>query len=112
MDWLSQFPHERERILPPWTHLEVVSVTLREDGVTVVKMKPTIFQNVRTVEEVADARREEIKAHISGLVIDLRNEVGLGFDVLHLRPSGTDANLYSPSPLLTLTLTHPNPYYP
>ena len=50
---------------------------MRKDGVIVVKIKPTAFQNVCTVEEVARARREEIKAHISGLVIDLRNEVGL-----------------------------------
>jgi len=78
VEWLSQFPHERERILPPWTHLEVVGTpTVREDGVTVVELRPTVFQNVRTVEEVTGARREEIKAHISGLVIDLRNEVGL-----------------------------------
>ena len=78
VEWLSQFPHERERILPPWTHLEVVGTpTVREDGVTVVELRPTVFQNVRTVEEVTGARREEIKAHISGLVIDLRNEMGL-----------------------------------
>ena len=78
VEWLSQFPHERERILPPWTHLEVVGTpTVREDDVTVVELRPTVFQNVRTVEEVTGARREEIKAHISGLVIDLRNEVGL-----------------------------------
>ena len=79
VEWLSQFPDERERILPPWTHLEVVGTpTVREDDVTVVELRPTVFQNVRTVEEVTGARREEIKAHISGLVIDLRNEVGLG----------------------------------
>ena len=55
--WLSQFPHERERILPPWTHLEVLGPpTQRADGVTIVQMKPTVFQNVRTVEEVAGAR--------------------------------------------------------
>ena len=78
VEWLSQFPHERERILPPWTHLEVVGTpTVREDDVTVVELRPTVFQNVRTVEEVTRARREEIKAHISGLVTDLRNKVVL-----------------------------------
>jgi hypothetical protein len=76
--WLSQFPHERERLLPPWTHLQVVGApTRRADGVTVVRMRPTVFQNVRTVEEVAGARKEEVIAHIIGLMRDLRNRADL-----------------------------------
>ena len=65
VEWLSQFPHERERILPPWTHLEVVGTpTVRKDGATVVKLRPTVFQNVRTVEEVTRARREELDERV------------------------------------------------
>ena len=74
--WLSQWPQEHERLLPPWTHLEVISPpTRRKDGVTVVRVRPTVFQNVQTVEEVAGARKEEIRAHIGGLVRELRNQV-------------------------------------
>ena len=36
--WLSQFPCDRERLLPPRTHLQVVrGPTRRADGVTVVR---------------------------------------------------------------------------
>ena len=74
LTWLSQFPHDSERLLPPRTHLQVVGgPTCRADGVTVVRVRPTVFQNVRTVEEVAGARKGEISAHIKGLVTDLRN---------------------------------------
>ena len=73
--WLSQFPTDRERLLPPRTHLQVVGgPTRRADGVTVVRVRPTVFQNVRTVEEIASARKGEISAHITGLVADLRND--------------------------------------
>ena len=74
LTWLSQFPHDSERLLLPRTHLQVVGgPTCRADGVTVVRVRPTVFQNVRTVEEVAGARKGEISAHIKGLVTDLRN---------------------------------------
>ena len=60
--WVSQWPQEQERLLPPWTFLEVVQPpTRREDGLTVVKIKPTVFQNVRTVEEVSGARKEKFE---------------------------------------------------
>jgi len=84
--WLSQWPQEHERLLPPWTHLEVISPpTRRKDGVTVVRVRPTVFQNVQTVEEVAGARKEEIRAHIGGLVRELRNQVNTMPVLFHTR---------------------------
>ena len=86
LSWLSQFPHDSERLLPPWTHLQVVGgPTRRADGVTVVRVRPTVFQNMRTVEEVAGARKGEVSAHIKGLVTDLREKI--------FYPSGNQADL-------------------
>ena len=86
LSWLSQFPHDSERLLPPWTHLQVVGgPTRRADEVTVVRVRPTVFQNMRTVEEVAGARKGEVSAHIKGLVTDLREKI--------FYPSGNQADL-------------------
>ena len=86
LSWLSPFPQDSERLLPPWTHLQVVGgPTRRADGVTVVRVRPTVFQNMRTVEEVAGARKGEVSAHIKGLVTDLREKI--------FYPSGNQADL-------------------
>jgi hypothetical protein len=72
------------------THTQVVQPpTRREDGLTVVKMKPTVFQNVRTVEEVSGARKGEIRAHIEGLVRDLGNHATFALVKVPQRKPGT-----------------------
>ncbi len=86
--WLSQWPQEQARLLPPWTYLEVVEV-VRGDGLAVIKMKPTVFQNVRTVEEVSGARKGEIRAHMEGLVRELRNHASYALVKLPQRKPGS-----------------------
>jgi hypothetical protein len=44
-----------------------------DDGVSVVTLWPTLYQKIRTVEEVEKARREEMKQLASSLVWDIRN---------------------------------------
>jgi hypothetical protein len=74
ISWLSQFAGEREMVFPPRTHLQVVGEPFRgDDGVSVVTLLPTAFQNVRTVDEVEKARREDMKQLASSLVWDIRN---------------------------------------
>jgi len=41
--------------------------------VSVVTLWPTVFQKIRTIEEVEKARREEMKQLASSLVWDIRN---------------------------------------
>ena len=73
--WLSQFPDERERLFHPWTYLQVVGPAVRrEDGVTVVTLKCTPFQNVHTVEEITCRRKNGIIMLASSLAWDLRTE--------------------------------------
>jgi hypothetical protein len=56
--WVSQFPSHRERLFPPWTHLELVrDPEYRDNGVRVVTLRPTVFQGARTVDDVEAARR-------------------------------------------------------
>ena len=75
VSWLSQFAGEEEMLFPPRTHLEVVGESRRgADGVVVVTLKPTVFQNVRTVEEVEESRREHVKQMSSSLVWEVRNQ--------------------------------------
>ena len=83
---------ERERARDTHTHTQVVQPpTRREDGLTVVKMKPTVFQNVRTVEEVSGARKGEIRAHIEGLVRDLGNQATFALVKAPQRKPGTSS---------------------
>ena len=74
VSWVSQFQGEQERLFPPWTHLQLVGEPILEvGGVSVITLKPTVFQNVRTLEEVECARKESIRELISSCISDLRN---------------------------------------
>ena len=73
--WLSQFAGEKEMLFPPFTQLQIVGEPTRgAAGVSLVTLKPTTFQNTRTVEETEEERKEDIKQLASGLVWDMRNE--------------------------------------
>ena len=75
VSWLSQFADEQEMLFPPRTHLQIVGKPARGvDGVLVVTLKPTLFQNVRTIEEVEESRREDMKQMSASLVWELRNK--------------------------------------
>ena len=72
--WLSQFEGEAEMVFPPRTHLQILEQVEDSDGVSVITLKPTTFQNVSTVEEVVARRKEGMKSLASSLTWDLRNE--------------------------------------
>lgn len=75
VSWLSQFAGEKEMLFPPRTHLQIVGEpVLGADGVSVVTLKPTVFQNVRTMEQVEQSRKEGMKQLASSLTWDCRNE--------------------------------------
>jgi hypothetical protein len=82
---LSEFEGEAEMLFPPRTQLQIVAVvgddgvaTLKplvgDDGVAVVTLKPAVFQNISTVEELKSARKEGLRQLTSSLMWDLRNE--------------------------------------
>ena len=74
ISWLSQFAGEAEMLFPPRTHLQILKQEKGGDGVSVITLKPTTFQNVSTVEEVVSSRKEGSKHLASSLAWDLRNE--------------------------------------
>jgi hypothetical protein len=82
---LSQFESESEMLFPPRTQLQIVAVvghdgvaTLKpvvdDNGVAVVTLKPALFQDISTVEEVKSARKEGLRQLTSSLMWDLRTE--------------------------------------
>jgi len=82
---VSQFEGESEMLFPPRTQLQIVPVvgdkgvaTLKpvvgDNGVAVVTLKPTLFQDILTVEEVKSARKEGLRQLTSSLMWDLRTE--------------------------------------
>ena len=75
ISWLSQFAGEAEMLFPPRAHLQVVGEpVLGSEGVSVVTLRPTLFQKVRTVEEVEASRKESLKQLASSVTWDLRNQ--------------------------------------
>ena len=82
---LSQFEGESEMLFPPRTQLQIVPVvgddgvaTLKpvvgDDVVAVVMLKPAVFQNISTFDELKSERKEGLRQLTSSLMWDLRNE--------------------------------------
>jgi len=82
---LSQFEAESEMLFPPRTQLQIVPMAgddgvaslkpvVGKDGVAVVTLKPTLFQDILTVEEVKSDRKEGLRQLTSSLMWDLRTE--------------------------------------
>ena len=82
---LSEFEGEAEMLFPPRTQLQIVAVvgddgvaTLKpvvgDDGVAVVTLKPAVFQNISTFDELKSERKEGLRQLTSSLMWDLRNE--------------------------------------
>ena len=74
VSWLSQFAGEKEVLFPPRTHLQIVGEPELKNGVSVITLRPTVFQNVRSIEQVQEARKVGLKQLSSGLVWNMRNQ--------------------------------------
>jgi hypothetical protein len=61
-------------LFPPRTQLQTVGSVVGDHGVAVVTLKPCVFQNISTVEELKSARKEGLRQLTSSLMSDLRNE--------------------------------------
>ena len=75
ISWISQFEGEEEMVYPPRTQLQIDGEpVMGADGVSVVTLRPTVFQNVSTVEEVLSSRKEGLKQLASSRTWDIRNQ--------------------------------------
>ena len=80
-------------LFPPRTHLEIVDAVLDND-VTIVTLKPTVYQNVKTYEEVVSSRKVGLKQLTSSLTWDIRNDASRNGELSGDQPS--------PGPVLDL----------
>eukprot|EP00666_Eupelagonemidae_sp_cell4sb_P002803 gene2803-16239_t len=65
---LSEYPQEREILLPPFTQWEVVSVANNEAGITVVTLdyKNTLFRSEPKLQEFVAATARDLSAAKNG----------------------------------------------
>ena len=59
LGWLSQYPGEREILLPPLTGLEMQSFTKLRDGTLLYTMDLNINLQSKTIEEVLAVRKKQ-----------------------------------------------------
>ena len=59
-----------------WTHLQIMGEPVQsDDGVTEIVLRPTLYQNVTTVEDAERSRKAGVEHLISSLTWDLRHMV-------------------------------------
>ncbi len=77
ISWLSQFEEEQEYCLPPLTHLQLVGTPRLEDHqgqqLSILRMRLTVNQRSKTVEQAECARRDFLKHLASSLLWDVRH---------------------------------------
>jgi WD40 repeat protein len=66
LDWLSQYPEEKEILLPPLTGIEVTADEVTADNVRVLQMRLNINLRSTTLEQLLAARKKELEelAHV------------------------------------------------
>ena len=75
VSWLSQYPHEREVLLPPLTGLEALEHSV-EGGVLVIQSRLSLNMAAHTLEQVLSRRRKMLLDMVSGIELELRDHLG------------------------------------
>ena len=76
--WLSQYPDEREVLLPPLTGLEVSSYTESTDGTLVYTMQLNINMQSMTIEQVLALRKKQCTELAQMVSRDLASHIAVG----------------------------------
>ena len=71
LSWLSQYPHEREVLLPPLTGLEALGSDVEGD-MLVVHSKLSLNLSAQTLEEVLSRRRKMLMDMARGIELEVR----------------------------------------
>ncbi len=74
LTWLSQYPHEREVLLPPLTGLEALDHSV-EGGVLVIQSRFSLNMAAHTLEQVLSRRRKMLMDMCSGIELELRDQL-------------------------------------
>ena len=82
LDWLSQYPEEKEILLPPLTGMEVQADEVSADQVRTLTMRLNINLRSTTLEQLEAARQKEL-GELAGMADKVRppcprRRIGLG----------------------------------
>ena len=72
LTWLSQYPHEREVLLPPLTGIEALSSDV-EGSMLVIHSRLSLNLAAQTLEQVLSRRRKMLMDMATGIELELRD---------------------------------------
>ena len=74
LTWLSQYPHEREVLLPPLTGLEALETRVAS-GMLVIEARLSLNMAAHTLEQVLSRRRKMLMDMRDGIALELRDQL-------------------------------------
>jgi len=75
LTWLSQYPHEREVLLPPLTGIEALTSDV-EGSMLVIHSRLSLNLSAQTLEQVLSRRRKMLMDMAAGIELELREGLG------------------------------------
>ena len=86
LSWLSQYPHEKEVLLPPLTGVEALNSDV-EGNMLVIQSRFSLNLSAQTLEQVLSRRRKMLMDMAYGIELDLRealpdNLIGIALKIL------------------------------
>jgi len=72
LSWLSQYPHEKEVLLPPLTGLEALETRV-SSGMLVIEARLSLNMAAHTLEQVLSRRRKMLMDMRDGIALELRD---------------------------------------
>jgi len=81
LTWLSQYPHEREVLLPPLTGIEALGTDV-EGSMLVIHSRLSLNLAAHTLEQVLSRRRKMLLDMCEGIELEMRD--ALGAELVHV----------------------------
>ena len=75
LSWLSQYPHEREVLLPPLTGIEALGTDV-QGGLLVIHSRLSLNLASHTLEQVLSRRRKMLLDMTEGIKLEMRDALG------------------------------------
>ena len=77
LTWLSQYPHEREVLLPPLTGIEALATDV-EGSMLIIHSRLSLNLAAHTLEQVLSRRRKMLLDMTAGIELEMRDALGEG----------------------------------
>ena len=91
LSWLSQYPHEREVLLPPLTGIEALDTNV-EGGMLVINARLSLNMAALTLEQVLSRRRKMLMDMAEGIELELRDAAKTNSTIAALAKKERDAH--------------------